>query len=378
MKSKCILIIVAALLPALIFPAAAAPDAKGPDTHRVQAAIDGGLKWLAENQITEGSLAGTWEASRYHSAVAGLAGLAFLANGHRPGEGEYGRVIDRAMNYVQQTMTSDGYLGAKEQQMYVHAIATLFGLSYLGTTRQPEKEKELAEWCRRSLKLIARAQAVRKPAVARGGWRYAPDADVSDLSVTSWMLLVLHAARQCGFPIDEKSVDAGMKYVNRAYHEKREVIRDKGKIIDEREIRGFLYRPGTSNEAERAATGVAVFIKSIFEAESDRKMQNSLAFLTEKAPDWNGSQYNGYFFFVSFYITQGMFQTGGAVWNKYAAGMKTELVANQAGDGHWPFPQANKEESRQAGTAYSTAMAILILSLEKQYLPMYQRQRKLF
>jgi hypothetical protein len=35
-------------------------------------------------------------------------------------------------------------------------------------------------------------------------------------------------------------------------------------------------------------------------------------------------------------------------------------------------------QSELAGPAYPTAMAVLILSLEKQYLPMYQRQKQLF
>ena len=43
--------------------------------------------------------------------AASFAGRAFLANGHRPGEGPYGRAIERAMAYVKPTMASDGYLG---------------------------------------------------------------------------------------------------------------------------------------------------------------------------------------------------------------------------------------------------------------------------
>jgi len=350
-----------------------------PEPARVRASIDGGLSWLAVNQIREGKLAGGWEAARYHTAAASLAGLAYLANGHRPGVGEYGPVIDRAMQFVQKSMSPDGYLGAKDQQMYVHAICTLFGLSYLGTTDDPSKEKELAEWCRQSIDLIVRAQGVRKSPTERGGWRYSPNSPASDLSVTSWMLLVLHAARQCGFEINEKTVDAGIKYVNRAYREKIYVVRDtNGKPVATKELRGFLYRQGTSVQPERGATGAAIFIKSLVEGGLDMRSQTALPLLTEKPPAWEGDWHNGYFFFTAFYLTQGMFQIGGDAWDRYAAQIQTELVTHQDGDGKWDFPASNKQQSREAGYAYSTAMSVLILSLDKQYLPMYQRQKPLF
>jgi hypothetical protein len=350
-----------------------------PKPAQVQAAIDGGLEWLAANQVREGPLAGGWEGPSYHTTAASMAGLAFLANGYRPGVGEYGQVIDRAMGFVQDSMSADGYLGAKEQQMYVHAICTLFGLSYLGTTENPAAERELADWCRKSLELIVRAQKVRKPPQERGGWRYSPSSQASDLSVTSWMLLVLHAARQCGFEIDQRAVDAGINYVNRAYREESRVIRDaNGKAVATKELRGYLYRQGASVEPERGATGAAVFIKGLIEGGLDERSESVVPLLTELPPTWEGEWHNGYFFFTAFYLTQGMFQIGGREWERFAAQIKAELVTHQDGDGKWPFPVTNREQSRDAGYAYSTGTSVLILSLEKQYLPMYQRQRPLF
>lgn len=376
LSTRIVLSVMVALLPCAGLLSAAE---EGLDAGRVQASIDGGLAWLAENQVTEGPLAGSWEATRYRSAAASLAGLAMLANGHRPGEGEYGRVIDRAMTYVKGTMTADGYLGAADQQMYVHAIATLFGLSYLGTCEEPEAEKELAEWCRQSIALIERAQRVRKSDLDRGGWRYDPGTTASDLSVTSWMLLVLHTARQCGYAVDAKTVDAGLAYVNRAYQERSEIIRDaEGRAVATRERKGYLYRHGTSIEPEKGATGAALFIKSLLEGGLDVRSRTVLPFLTEAPPGWDGEWHNGYFFFAAFYLTQGMFQIGGDDWQAFRGRIGTELVAHQEGDGKWPFPAGNRRQSVAAGSAYSTAMAVLILSLDKQYLPMYQRQSPLF
>ena len=378
------------------------------------AAIKAGLAWLAEHQIKEGPDAGAWQTSRpqYKPAMAAFAGLAFLANGYQPSQGEYGQVIDRAMEFVIGSMDAEGYLGQGDPSgMYIHAICTLFGLSYLGASPDPEREVELAKWCRRSLKVIIDAQAIPRPATAQGGWRYTPYTTESDLSVTSWQMLVLHAARQCGYRIDRSVTDAALAYINRAYtevepkdsatndDEPRSRSRDtsvhetrrRGDRPDDTSGRdspnfhesgkgaaGFVYRVGVSTEPEPSATGVAIFIKSLFEKEADEKVRESLAFLRKFPPSWGGEQYGGYYYFALFYISQGMFQVGGGTWERYRLAVAEILIEHQNGDGSWPFPPDNRPQSRLTGDSYSTALAILVLSLEKQYLPMYQRQKSLF
>jgi hypothetical protein len=352
------------------------------------AAIKAGLAWLAEHQIKEGPDAGAWQTSRpqYQPAMAGFAGLAFLANGYQPGQGEYGQVIDRAMEFVIGSMDAEGYLGQGDPSgMYIHAICTLFGLSYLGASPDPEREVELAMWCRRSLKVIIDAQAIARPATAQGGWRYTPYTTESDLSVTSWQMLVLHAARQCGYRIDPSVTDAALGYINRAYTE----VEPKDSATNERTSKqtngreqetaaGFVYRVGVSTEPEPSATGVAIFVKSLFEKEADEKVRESLEFLRQFPPSWGGEQYGGYYYFALFYISQGMFQVGGGTWERYRDTVAEILIEHQNGDGSWPFPPDNRPQSRLTGDSYPTSLAILVLSLEKQYLPMYQRQTSLF
>ena len=352
------------VLTALALPLwAAEPEV---DARQVQSAVSGGLRWLAAAQGREGEQAGAWPAARYGTAVASLAGLAFLANGYTPGEGDYGAVLDRAMAYVQASMTPDGFLGAREQSMYVHAICTLYGLSYLGRAAAPERERELAEWGRKSVGLIVRAQQARKNAGERGGWRYTPYTEESDLSVTSWQLLALHAARQCGYEIPDEVFAAGLAYVNQAFAPTRD-----GQA-------GFLYRAGISKDPEPGVSGVAVLVKGLLEPVPDERQGKALAYLRAYPPAWGGPQYNGYFFFGAFYISQGVFQAGEEAWGDYAPKLRRVLVSHQAGDGHWDFPPDNKAQGREAGPAYATAMGVLILSLDQQFLPMYQRQKRLF
>jgi hypothetical protein len=276
------------------------------------------------------------------------------------------------MEYVREGMTPDGYLGRGDRSgMYIHAICSLFGLSYLGMCPEADQERPLAEWCGKAVKLILEAQEVPRTAVTRGGWRYTPYTDDSDISVTSWQLMVLHAARHSGFGIDEGVFTDALRYIDSAF-----VEQEGG--ADGTRVSGFLYHPGVSLEPEPAATGIAVFIKSLLEPRPDERIRRSMVTLNRFPPSWGGPQYGGYFFFASFYMAQGMFQIGGETWAAYAPRMQEILLEHQAGDGHWPFPGDNMPQSRLAGQAYATAMGVLLLSLEKQYLPMYQRQRRLF
>jgi hypothetical protein len=346
------------------------------DAARVEAALTGGLKWLAENQIADGDLAGSWACDRaaYRPAVASLAGLAFLANGDLPGDEGHGLVVRRALDFVMKSANARGYLGQGDRSgMYIHAICSLFALSCFGMADESEIDEELAEWCAKSIAVTVEAQAIRRSAAAQGGWRYTPDTSESDVSVSSWQLMVLHAARQCGFAVDPSVIADGMAYVNRAY-----LAPQRDAETNEMQPGGFLYRPGVSLEPEAAVSGVALLIKSIFEREPDKKRDAALAYLSSFTPAWGGHQYGGYFYFSLFYMTQGMFQLGGPAWLDYRQAVQRVLVEHQTGDGRWPLPPDNASQSHLAGDAYPTAMAVLLLSLDKQYLPMYQRQQPLY
>lgn len=333
---------------------------------QVDLAIESGLHWLASCQVRDGRAAGSWPSAKYPTAVTGLAGLAFLANGHTPGSGKYGPVVDRALAYTKTSMTQDGYAGSIGDSMYVHAICTLFALSCLGMQDDAAKDTELAGWCRKAVDLIVEAQRIPKPEEEKGGWRYTPTSRESDLSVTSWQMLCLQATRQCGFTVNESVIRAAMRHVNSAYVE----------LPDGR--CGFVYRPGRDSIPEFGVTGTAILMKSVFESRVDDKMLNSLRYLKSFEVGWGGEQYHGYFFVSTLYIMQGFFQMGGTDYTAYLGKVRKILLAQQKGDGHWPYPAGSNAERIGVGPVYPTAMAVLILAIDRQYLPVFQRQRSLF
>ena len=332
-------------------------------------AVDAGLRRLAAIQVANGPNAGSWDCPQpaYRPATAALVGLAFLANGSTPSEGPYAAEVMRTLRYILPRMAPDGYIGQGDPSgMYIHAIAMQYVLGCIGMTGDPTMEAELARWCQRGLAVIEQAQTIRRTPAERGGWRYTPTSNESDLSVTSWQLLALHAGRQCGFDVKEEGISDALAFIRTAY------------LTLEQGRGGYVYRPGISREPEPSVTGVALCIRAILDKPLDTQTAATLKYLDSFPPSWGGEQYKQFYFLASFYLAQGMFQVGGQTWEQHRSAIEEVLVTHQSGDGHWPFPPDNAPQSRLAGPAYPTALAILMLSLDRHYLPIYQRQRQLY
>lgn len=347
----------------LILGALALLPASDQDDARRDAARSAGLRWLSEHQIREGHLAGAWECAnpRYQVAVAALAGLALLADGRLPAPNGPGEATDRVLSFILARQDAGGYLGQGDPSgMYIHAIATLFCLSCVGMHADPERDRLVTEACRKALAVISDAQQVARPPSARGGWRYTPGSTQADVSVTSWQLLALHAGRQCGFPIDSTVIEEGLTYLDRAWREG-----DQGK--------GFAYDPSVDRKPETGATGAAIFIRTLLRGEADQRSLDAIRWLDTQPPAWGGKQYHGYFYFVSLYLAQARFQIGGETWTTFRSALEDILLRRQSGDGTWPMPGDNVPQLAEAGPAYPTALALLLLSLDRQYLPWAQR-----
>ncbi len=64
---------------------------------RVDASVDLALKWLAAQQRPDGSFP-SLDAGQ--PAVTSLCMMAYMSHGHLPGEGRYGKALERATDYV--------------------------------------------------------------------------------------------------------------------------------------------------------------------------------------------------------------------------------------------------------------------------------------
>ncbi|MEM7622479.1 MAG: hypothetical protein AAF235_04680, partial [Planctomycetota bacterium] len=78
----------------------------GEITPELTLAVDRGLAFLATQQADDGS----FDAGRFgkNVAIASLAGIAFMADGHLPGRGEYSGNVERALDFI---LSSSGNTG---------------------------------------------------------------------------------------------------------------------------------------------------------------------------------------------------------------------------------------------------------------------------
>jgi hypothetical protein len=158
-------------------------------TPAARQAVTSGLTWLAGQQLEDGSFGSTSHYGK-HVAITGLAGLAFMADGHVPGRGEYGLVVHRCVDFILSSRSESGLLAfdTSHGPMYGHGFATLFLAEVYGMSPQPE----LREALRKAIRLIVTTQN------DEGGWRYQPVRADADLSVTVCQVMALRAARNAG------------------------------------------------------------------------------------------------------------------------------------------------------------------------------------
>ncbi|MCA9066402.1 MAG: prenyltransferase, partial [Planctomycetaceae bacterium] len=91
----------------------------------IDAGIGRALAWLAREQKPSGA----WSSEQYgeSTATTSLAIMAFLAGGHVPDEGPYGRHLTHGINWVLSQQEPNGLLvgsGRSHGPMYSHGITT--------------------------------------------------------------------------------------------------------------------------------------------------------------------------------------------------------------------------------------------------------------
>ena len=163
---------------------------------RVEAAVDRGLEYLAGQQEAGGSFP-TGVSGKPNTGVTALCLLAFMGRGHAPGRGPYRETVGRTIEFLLDSRQENGLIvrpgGNSHGPMYEHALATLGLIEASGWLVEPE----IREACQQAVDLIVHAQN------REGGWRYQPQPNDADLSVTVMQVVALRADHR--LPIERKA-----------------------------------------------------------------------------------------------------------------------------------------------------------------------------
>lgn len=306
--------------------------------------IEAGLAYLDSIQNANGSYPGKFGDT---GAISALAGMAFLAKGYTPESEKYGETIRKDIDFVLSVVNpADGYFGTRfqGQGMYVHSICTLF-LSEVSGMVDPERQAKFDEILPLAVKLLLDAQNIRKNDRDKGGWRYTPRSNDSDMSCSGWCLMALRSASLNGGQVPKEAIEKAVEYVRKQ--------RNPGEG-------SFVYQGG-GNSSGRTLTGAGILYLELCGRHNDEMSLKAARYLMRVYKELPGDNNRSY---GMYYAAQGLFQLGGENWKVFSDWMYRTWIPRQKSDGSW-----REEES----AAYSTSLLVLAFTVPYRQLPIYQR-----
>ncbi|MSR53211.1 MAG: prenyltransferase [Gemmataceae bacterium] len=358
------------LLPILVLLSLAIPArAEPPKREAFEIAVDNAMHYLANAQNPDGS----WPSGQFGGrgingggrdpAITALCVMAFLSSGHVPGEGKYGGNIERGIKYVSDSQQQNGVFSGQQfgmTVMYSHGICTLMVAEVIGLTSDRQQAARLREQLAKAVKLINSAQSRNAPHT--GGWRYSITASDADISVTGWQVMALRAAKNVGCDVPATVIDRAVEYVKSCY---------------DPATGGYRYT--THSHVTVPCTGASILSLELCGKQYHKSEQslNAASFLCQERNLL--TQDRPHFFYGIYYAAQAMFQIGGEYWKLYRGFLHAQLLT----EGRRSYPQrpggfwvSTSPDDANAGTNYCTAMAVLALTVEYRFLPIYQRSEE--
>ncbi len=317
--------------------------------EQLDEAIDRALQFLQRSQERDGA----WIGGQRSPAITALCVMAFLSAGHVPGEGRYGETVQKGVEWVLKQQKDNGLIanhGVGGPEMYHHGICTLMLAEVAGMCDE-ELGKRVRRQLEKAVAVVLKAQRKIPNSPHHGGWRYQVLAQDSDVSVTGWQLMALRAAKNLGCDVPAESIDLAVAYLKRC---------------QDPATGGFRYWPGSRLTVP--CTGTAILGLELCGKDQHRSPEvlRAAGYMLKNPPNWNSSHH---FFYGIYYCSQAAFQLGDNYWNDYRAKLHKVLFEHQSRDGYW----LGTGEGRQFGPSYCTAMAVLSLTPEYRFLPIYQR-----
>jgi prenyltransferase beta subunit len=317
--------------------------------------LKGAQRYLASRQNPNGSW--TVQDDEHPLAMTAYTVMALLATGNLPNEGEYGKHVQRGVDFVLSCALPEGYLnsekttkGSKKSNMYDHGIATIMLGEVYGLTRDPKVKTTLEK----SIKLIIGAQN------QEGGWRYEPKPSGADISVTVLQVVALRAAKNAGVDVPQKTIDRAIAYVKSCY---------------DKPSGAFTYQP-RNNQPGLARTAAAIYSIQVCGIYDDPKITTAVDYLLKVLKDPKSRADTSWLTYGYFYAAPAMYMVGGESWETWY-GLVNKTLKDKAkkieGDKTMIYWEQLDGGHKELGTLYATAVYTHVLALPYHYVPLYQR-----
>ena len=365
---------------AAVLPDAAGYDGRGDEaTHQrllqggggtpgSEDAVLRGLRWLYAHQQADRENKKTWGCWTFDMAKApycncthrgenasstgatALAMLAMLGHGSTREKGEFQKSIQQGLYYLStRAIRRRGIPGLdlREGSMYSQAMATLAICE--AHAMEGCKDEGLEALARGAVQWILWAQDPNS-----GGWRYQPR-EAGDVTVTTWMIMVLKSAKMAGIEIPSTTLVGVERFLN--------------SVASEENTR-YSYQVG--KKPIQSTTAIGLFARMFTGAKQDDPFMQRGADLLS---DWG---YSGTDLYYNYYATLFLRHYGTHRWERWNPVMRDYLIATQSLKGHeygsWYFDEPEKTNNQTGGRLYTTAMATMILEVYYRYMPIYQEK----
>jgi hypothetical protein len=309
----------------------------------VREMYDRGLQYLVKTQND----AGGWSGGESGPGIAGMSLMAFLASGEDPNFGLYSKQVRKAVkNIIKGQNASTGYLG---NSMYHHGFAMLALAEAYGTVDDRNlwtaAEKNNSRSIGAALELAARAALTSQKKNSFGGWRYTPDSNDADTSVSGAVLVGLLAARNAGIEIPDEAIDRAISYY-------QSMTSNSGQVAYAGGLGGF--------DESLARISIGSLVYSISRRKDLPQYKATIEYLKQR-PEQAASGYREY---AAYYEAQALFQGDLPTWEKWNKMLVRQLKQQQQSDGSF---------TGDFGPQVATSLSLLALAVNFRFLPIYER-----
>ncbi len=333
-------------------------------TEGTEEAVENALRWLANNQQTDGR----WnprltEAGREFrvlghdrrgaggdadTALTGLALLAFMGAGYDHLHGDYRDNIRSGLEFILKSQAGSGHLAGEASlfaHMYSHSIATL-AVSEAYALTGDQRLKPYVE------QAVAYSIASQDP--VGGGWRYQPG-EAGDMSQFGWQVMALKSAQLGGAFIPPQTIQRMKTFLDSC------TSGQNGGLAS--------YRPRQQPSATMTAEALACRY-FLGQAIASRTSSEAADFILNETPGSGEVDY-----YLWYYATLSLYQRGGESWETWNRQLQKQLTSTQVqSDHHAGSWEPNGKWCGYGGRVFSTSMATLSLEVYYRYLPMMREQ----
>lgn len=312
--------------------------------ENTEAAVMGGLQWIAGQQRADGS----WslfddEAGRDNRVAAtGLALLALQGAGNTHRAGTFQQEVDLGWKWLLTQQNAQGEFSwpparLAHHRMYAHALGALAVADVYAMTLDPifRQPSQLA---------VDYAEFAQAPML--GGWRYTPKTD-SDTSVTGWFVSGIYVASLASLSVPDSVTSNARNY------------------LDTVELLGgaaFPYQKGRTPTVTMSAVGL--LCRQYLGRKAGSEPVDVT--LTSNEMQFDKQEPNSYYWY---YAAQFLRNQGGPAWQRWNKKMGVDLPSIQVSRG----PQAGSWSPEQdewgvgGGRLFTTCLCVLTLETYYRY-----------